>query len=60
MRTRREADLNLAQKLNSRLRSLGYQLAVREIYGENTPDYFKLKREHDKILGKVYFIEKRS
>ena len=60
MRTRREADLNLAQKLNSRLRSLGYQLAVREIYGENTPDYFKLKREHDKILDKVYFIEKRS
>jgi hypothetical protein len=46
--------------LTERIRELGYQLAVREIYGENTPDYFKLKRSHDNLLDKLYRLERRS
>jgi len=47
-------------KLQEEVRALGYQLAVREIYGENTPDYFKLKRQHSYLLEKLYRLEKRS
>jgi len=46
--------------LTARIRELGYQLAVREIYGENTPEYFKLKRTHDNLLDKLYRLERRS
>jgi hypothetical protein len=49
----------MSLSLKEAVRDLGYQLAVREIYGENTPDYFKLKREHDRLLDKLYRIEKR-
>jgi len=46
--------------LKARVRELGYQLAVREIYGENTPEYFKLKRTHDNMLDKLYRLEKKG
>jgi hypothetical protein len=46
--------------LQEKIRDLGYKLAVREVYGENTPAYFNLKREHDKMLRKLYELEKRS
>lgn len=48
------------ETLQSQLRALGYQLAVREIYGENTPDYHKLRRSHNDLLQKLYQLEKRS
>ncbi len=38
------------RELQERVRQLGHKLAVREIYGENTPAYFTLKREHDRLL----------
>jgi hypothetical protein len=46
--------------IKSRVRELGYQLAVREIHGENTPNYFKAKRAHNELLNKLYRIEKRT
>jgi hypothetical protein len=46
--------------IKQKIRDLGYKLAVRELYGENTPSYFNLKREHDKMLRKLYELEKRS
>jgi len=46
--------------LQEKIRDLGYKLAVREVYGENTPTYFNLKREHDRMLRKLYELEKRS
>lgn len=46
--------------LRENIRKLGYQLAVREIYGENTPDYYKLKRSHDSLLDQLYKREKRA
>jgi hypothetical protein len=45
--------------LQSDLRKFGYQLAVREIYGENTPAYFTLKAAHKLSLKKLYRLEKR-
>jgi len=49
-----------SQTLKERIRELGYQLACRELYGENSKDYYHKKREHDKLLNKLYQIEKRS
>ena len=46
--------------LRSKIRKLGYELAVREIYGENTAQYFKLKRDHNGLLARLYELEKRS
>jgi hypothetical protein len=46
------------EALSERVRSLGYQLACREIYGENTPSYYKLKREHNYLLQKLYRLQK--
>tara|TARA_B100001939_G_C16934609_1_gene615468 strand:- start:161 stop:316 length:156 start_codon:yes stop_codon:yes gene_type:complete len=43
--------------IEENLRKLGYQLAVREIYGENTPEYFRLKRDHDSLLHKLYKLQ---
>lgn len=48
------------KNLRENVRKLGYQLAVREIYGENTPDYFNLKRAHGDMLYKLYRAEKRT
>lgn len=45
------------KKLQSKIRTLGYQLACREIYGENTPAYFELKREHSALLHKFYNLK---
>jgi hypothetical protein len=46
--------------LRENIRKLGYQLAVREIYGENTPEYFTLKRSHQDLLYQLYRAEKRT
>jgi len=45
--------------IEENLRKLGYQLAVREIYGENTPEYFRLKRDHDSLLYKLYKLQRK-
>jgi hypothetical protein len=45
--------------LQEQVRELGYKLAVREIYGENTPEYFRMKNEHYRLLNKLYVREKR-
>jgi len=46
--------------LEEEVRNLGYQLACREIYGENTPGYYGLKRKHDYLLQKLYRLQKRN
>lgn len=46
--------------LKERVRKLGYQLAVREIYGENSQDYYNKKKEHQDLLNKLYTIEKKK
>ena len=46
--------------LRESIRKLGYQLAVREIYGENTPAYYQLKRSHEDLLDQLYRREKRA
>jgi hypothetical protein len=48
------------KKLQEQIRRLGYQLAVREIYGENTPAYYDLVWEHRRMLDRLYKLEKRS
>ena len=50
----------MSKSIKERIRELGYQLAVREIHGENTPNYFKAKRAHRELLNKLYVIEKRT
>ena len=50
----------MSKSIKERIRELGYQLAVREIHGENTPNYYKTKRAHDELLDKLYRIEKRN
>jgi hypothetical protein len=48
------------ESLKAKIRELGYKLAVREIYGENTPAYYDLKWEHKRLLDKLYYLEKRA
>ena len=48
------------KSIKEQVRKLGYQLAVREIYGENTPSYFSLKWKHQEMLNKLYKLEKRT
>jgi hypothetical protein len=48
------------RELKSRVRELGYQLAVREIYGENSQNYYNKKREHYLLLNKLYKQEQKS
>ena len=50
----------MSQSLKERIRQLGYHLATREIYGENSQDYYNKKKEHRDLLEKLYRIEKRS
>ena len=45
--------------IQEQVRELGYKLAIREIYGENTPEYFKMKREHYRLLSKLYKKERK-
>ena len=47
------------RELKSRVRELGYQLAVREIYGENSQNYYNKKREHYLLLNKLYKQEQK-
>lgn len=51
---------NTINRIRESIRKLGYQLAVREIYGENTPDYYNLKSQHDSLLDDLYKKEKRG
>ena len=48
------------QNLESTIRELGYQLAIREIYGENTPEYFAKKRIPDRLLRKLDRMQKKD
>jgi len=50
----------IMKNLQESIRQLGYQLSVRELYGENTPEYFQLKRTHDRLLARLYKKEKRN
>jgi|DEB0MinimDraft_10_1074344.scaffolds.fasta_scaffold38223_3 hypothetical protein len=52
-------DAKLAMWLAAEVRELGHQLAVREIYGENSKDYFDTKRKHDRALYRLNRIEKK-
>jgi|AOAMet2_C27A4_80_1029296.scaffolds.fasta_scaffold08286_1 hypothetical protein len=47
-------------KISDAVRALGYQLACREIYGENTPDYYRKKDEHRNLLNKLYALQKKA
>lgn len=47
-------------ELASKVRKLGYELACREIYGENTPDYHKQRRYHQHLLNKLDQLQKKS
>lgn len=38
------------ESLERKVRKMGYQLAIRELYGENTPEYHRQKRLHDRLL----------
>ena len=48
------------ETLTAKVRKLGYELACREIYGENTPDYHKLRRLHERLLNKLDALQKKS
>lgn len=48
------------ENLETMVRSLGHQLAVREIYGENSSDYRKKRSEHNKLLRKLYRLQKKD
>jgi hypothetical protein len=50
---------NVIKQIRADIRKLGYELAVREIYGENTPAYHDLKWDHRRLLAKLYKLEKR-
>lgn len=50
----------MIEKLESQVRELGYQLAVKEIYGENSKSYFDLRHKHYKLLNKLYFLQKKG
>jgi len=47
-------------KLTDLVRELGFKLACREIYGENTPDYYRKKDEHRELLNKLYSLQKKA
>jgi hypothetical protein len=46
--------------LSAEVREKGYQLAVRELYGENSVDYWEKKRVHDQSLYKLYKLERKA
>lgn len=48
------------KNLQEKIRKLGYELAVREMYGENTPAYYDLVWEHRRMLARLYALEKRT
>jgi len=52
--------LKKISKLTELVRALGYKLACREIYGENTPDYYRQKDEHRNLLNRLYDLEKKA
>ena len=52
-------DAKMIRWLADEVRELGYQLAVREIYGENSKEYFDTKRKHDRALHRLNRLEKK-
>ena len=46
--------------LENRVRDLGYELATRELYELFGRVYWGKKREHDRLLAKLYRKEKRD
>ena len=52
-------EAKLKNWLSSQVRREGYDLAVRELYGENSKDYFDKRRAHNKTLFQLYRIEKK-
>jgi hypothetical protein len=47
-------------KLTIEVRELGFRLGCREIYGENTPDYYRKKDHHRGLLNKLYALQKKA
>ena len=47
-----------AIKLESELRAVGYQLAMREMRGDNSPSFHSLRRHHDNLLVSLYSLNK--
>jgi len=45
--------------LSSQIREQGFNLAVREIYGECSQDYWFKKKVHDRTLHRLYRIDKK-
>ena len=52
-------EAKLRHWLSEEVRQLGYDLATREIYGENSKSYFDKKRKHDRALYKLNRLEKK-
>ena len=52
-------EAKLRHWLSEEVRRLGYDLATREIYGENSKSYFDKKRKHDRALYKLNKLEKK-
>ena len=48
-----------SQWLSSELRSVGYDLARRELRGDKSENYLEGKKKHFSSLSKLYEIEKR-
>lgn len=44
--------------LESEVRQVGYQLAVKEIYGENGSAYYQLRKHHNYLLAKLNRLNK--
>ena len=44
--------------LEQQIRVIGYELACREIHGENTPSYYRQQRHHNYLLSKLYRLQK--
>jgi hypothetical protein len=44
--------------LESTVRQLGYQLAVREMQGDNGFHYYKIRKQHNFLLNKLNRLNK--
>ena len=48
------------QKLNAKLRSIGFELAQAEMRGHKSGNYFARKLAHGLLLHELYELEKRG
>lgn len=65
LHSRRKSDSTIYRektivRLSAEVRELGFRLGCREIYGENTPDYYRKKDYHRGLLNKLYALQKRA